>query len=46
MPLVVVSEYVKIILDRIKVRDDHQSYESVIRALLYRTNEIDGKEVK
>ena len=46
MPLIDVSEVVKNILDRVKEREGHKSYDGTIRSLLYRTKEIDGKKVK
>ena len=46
MPMIDVSQYVKDILDNVKEGEQHKSYDSVIRSLLYRTGFIDGKEAK
>ena len=44
MPMVEVSQFVKSKLDEVKREEQHKSYDSAIRALLYRTGYIDGKE--
>ncbi len=46
MPMVDISQFVKDKLDELKKKEEHKSYDSAIRALLFRTGYIDGKEVK
>lgn len=41
-----VTQYVKSKLDEIKGEKEHQTYDSTIRELLFRTGYIDGKEMK
>ena len=41
-----ISQFVKEKLDKVKESEQHKSYDSAIRSLLYRTGFIDGKEMK
>ena len=41
MPVITVSEYVKEKLDEIKKREQHTSFDSVIRMLLQKTKEME-----
>jgi len=40
MPMVEISQFVKSKLDDVKKEEEHKSYDSAIRALLYRTGYI------
>jgi len=46
MPQIEISQFVKSRLDDVKKEEEHKSYDSAIRALLYRTGYIAGKETK
>jgi len=44
MPLISVSEYVKEKLDKIKAEEQHKSYDSVIRSLLFAVKNTETKK--